>query len=95
MQAPYSLCLYQFPISIKFYGMLKVGIDVGSTTMKTVAMREERDIRYDMIISGPEGAMLGKGEFADQVCHYLKSISSAPYSPLHETKREKGGEDEG
>lgn len=64
-------------------------------TSFTVAMREERDIRYDMIISGPEGAMLGKGEFADQVCHYLKSISSAPYSPLHETKREKGGEDEG
>ena len=46
MQAPYSLCLYQFPISIKFYGMLKVGIDVGSTTMKTVAMREDNTLVF-------------------------------------------------
>ena len=36
----------QFLISIKFICMLKVGIDVGSTTMKTVAMREDNTLVF-------------------------------------------------
>ena len=42
-----------------------------------IAMREEKEVKYDMIISGSDGALLGKSEFADRVCYYLESINSA------------------
>lgn len=41
-----------------------------------IAMREEKEIKYDMIISGSGGALLDKSEFADRVCYYLESINS-------------------
>lgn len=60
----------------------------------TVAMREERDIKYDLVISAPEGALLDKYEFAEKLCYYLKNLLPATDSVPKKRMAEKGGGNE-
>lgn len=60
----------------------------------TVAMREERDIKYDLVVSAPGGGLLDKFEFAEKLCFYLKNLAPATDPVPEKRKPEKGGEDE-